>query len=151
MWSGHIDLEDHALQLLLIIDLIVEWAREVYRIDVIKALLSQVADRESVLQQIDAENDAESDFPSRILNMTEHDSGDDASDFGDSKMKRIDDNANPRLEALEYFVTGGNPFIRLKSNLFYLLQPPKTLQEALNSRSIFTIRRYISRTDSFCH
>ncbi|KAJ9657631.1 hypothetical protein H2198_004159 [Neophaeococcomyces mojaviensis] len=40
LWDGKITQKDHALQLLLIVESIIEWAREVYRTDIVKSLLS---------------------------------------------------------------------------------------------------------------
>ncbi|KIW91594.1 uncharacterized protein Z519_07561 [Cladophialophora bantiana CBS 173.52] len=40
LWEGNINYEKHALQLLLIIDYIFDWARDVYRRDIISGLLS---------------------------------------------------------------------------------------------------------------
>src|SRR5262249_32473898 len=70
----------------------------------------------------------------------------DSSDNDDDRPLNQDDKEKyPYLEPLELFITRGSAFARFKKNLGYLLRPPADLTEALESRDLHTIQRFLRK------
>lgn len=63
----------------------------------------------------------------------------------DRPMWQNDEETNVHLEPLELFITKSNAFARFKSNFGYLLRPPTYLSEALDSRDIYIVQRFLAK------
>ena len=63
----------------------------------------------------------------------------------DRPMWQNDEETHVHLEPLELFITNSNAFARFKSNFGYLLRPPTHLSEALGSRDIYIVQRFLAK------
>lgn len=82
-------------------------------------------------------------------NVASYDQDDESEGGGGSSNSSNENDDRPLwqndLERLELFITKSNAFARLKSNVDYLLQPPTHLLEALDSRDIYVVQRFLAK------
>ena len=91
-----------------------------------------------------------SDFVILPLGQGEGSSDEEASlkssdDSNDRPLDQDNKEKYPLLEPLEVFITKGEAFARFKSRLGYLLRPPTDLKEALESRDLLIVQRFLTR------
>lgn len=85
------------------------------------------------------------DYLGRVDSPKNLDQDDGSSDERASSNSSNENDANVNLEPLETFIRESNTFARFKSNFGYLLRPPTHLSEALNSRDIYIVQRFLAK------
>jgi hypothetical protein len=68
-----------------------------------------------------------------------------SADDNDRRIDQEDKEAYAYLEPLEKFITKSDAFARFSTNLGYLLHPPADLSEALKSRELHIVQRFLVR------
>ena len=66
-------------------------------------------------------------------------------DDDDQQLNLDDEETYAHLEPLEIFITRGNAFARFKTNFGYLLSPPTNFSQALESRNLHVVQRFLAR------
>ena len=118
-------------------------------------LRGQEPNRKQLLDDYLAERTSapQTDSTMNLQNNLEQDeeSGDEeansnSSDDNDDQQSDLDDKETyAYLEPLEDFIRRGNAFARFKTNFGYLLWPPTNISQALKSRDLHVVQRFLAR------
>ena len=128
------------------------------------AMFPSVDNQTSVLQDQGKYKDAEimnrRDLRTRDANTTENETGGDDRPDNDSKLFKAasvqslsleggssstSKKAYPYRKPLEFFITKSNAFARFKTSLGHRLRPPTDLPEALKSRDLCVVQRFLTK------
>ncbi|KAL1600697.1 hypothetical protein SLS60_007085 [Paraconiothyrium brasiliense] len=88
-------------------------------------------------------NDHSQDLDSRPVQRD--DEGEDADQRSDDEAEEDQPETLPYIETMATFITGGTSFETFKTNFSYLVNPPRTIEEALRCRDLKILRQLLRR------
>lgn len=97
--------------------------------------------REMIASNVDASHSRDNgnilDKNSEKSEESEEESGEESEEYSGESLEPID--------AVLAFIIKGEPFLQFKASLQYLIHPPGTLQEALDTRHLRTIQKFLRK------
>lgn len=127
------------------ITLLIQTASEpsnVYKQQAMAILRDQKPDRKQLLDNYLGGNTS---MPPLEQDDDSDDEGASSDGSDDSSLGQDDGEKYPYLKPLETFFTKSNAFAHLKANLGFLLRPPVNLSEALKSRDLRVVQRFLNK------